>query len=371
MRAVLIVLDSVGIGGATDAETYGDFGADTLGHIFEHVPTLQLPNLDSLGLCHAYQRNTVPTDMRAGSGYGWMSAASKGKDTTAGHWEIAGVITSKPFTTFKKFPDDLVLAIEKEAGLRFIGNYPQSGTVIIDELGAEHMQTGQPILYTSADSVFQIAAHEEILPPTRLYSICEIARRHCNPYSIARVIARPFTGDKGAFHRTARRRDFSMPPPKTILDELTLANIPVTGIGKINDIFAGKGITTSIPTTSNLDGMLAVDKLWDHSQEGLLFANLIDFDMIYGHRRDPDGYAGCLLQFDAWLGTFLPKLQPEDLLIVTADHGNDPTWHGNDHTREQVPVLQLKGRGPARCHGSHQAFTHVSHMLRNHFSITG
>ena len=175
----------------------------------------------------------------------------------------------------------------------------------------------------------------------------------------------------GAFHRTANRRDFSMPPPKTILDELTLTGIPVTGIGKISDIFAGKGITTSIPTTSNSSGMLTVDKLWDNQQEGLLFVNLIDFDMIYGHRRDPEGYANCLLEFDNWLGNFLPKVRPEDLLIITADHGNDPTWHGTDHTREQVPVLQLKGHEPARCSGAHQNFTHVSHILRNHFSITG
>ncbi|MFP6874833.1 MAG: phosphopentomutase [Verrucomicrobiales bacterium] len=371
MRAVLIVLDSVGIGGAPDAEDYGDLGADTLGNILKQASTLELPNLNSLGLSRSHQRNPNPADLRPGAHYGWMRAASKGKDTTTGHWEIAGVITSEPFATFKRFPDELLLAIGKDANLRFIGNYPQSGTVILDELGEEHMKTGHPILYTSADSVLQIAAHEKILQPAKLYSVCEIARHHCDPLRIARVIARPFTGDKGTFERSAKRRDFSIPPPDTVLDGLTAAGIPVTGIGKINDIFTGKGITASISTTSNFSGMLAVDKLWDHPQEGLLFVNLIDFDMIYGHRRDPGGYASCLLEFDDWLGTFLPKVQPEDLLIVTADHGNDPTWPGNDHTREQVPVLQLKGREPATCSGAHQAFTHVSHILCNHFSITG
>ena len=370
MRAILIVLDSLGIGGAPDAADYGDHGADTLGHICEHSPQLRLPHLESLGLSLAHQRNITPANMLPGSGYGWMRSASMGKDTTTGHWEIAGVITTEAFTTFKRFPDSLVLAIENEANMRFIGNYAQSGTVILDELGEEHMRTGRPILYTSADSVFQVAAHEEIIPPQKLYSFCEMARQHCDQFRIARVIARPFTGSKGSFQRSTNRRDFSMPPPRTILDELDSAGIPVTAIGKINDIFAGRGITHSISTASNTAGMLAVERAWDLAQDGMLFVNLIDFDMIHGHRRDPEGYASCLLEFDAWLGKFLPKINPADLLVITADHGNDPTWHGSDHTREQVSTLELKGQEPPRCTGSHQDFTYVSHLLRNHFSIT-
>ncbi|MCP4848540.1 MAG: phosphopentomutase [Verrucomicrobiaceae bacterium] len=370
MRAILIVLDSVGIGGAPDAADYGDHGADTLGHIFERCPDLRLPTLESLGLSLAHGRNCSPVNVAPGASYGWMRPASAGKDTCTGHWEIAGAITTHPFKTFKRFPESLVLAIENEASMKFIGNYAQSGTAILDELGEEHMKSERPILYTSADSVFQIAAHEKIIPPQKLYSLCEIARNHCDQFKIARVIARPFIGSNRLFKRTANRRDFSMPPPLTVLDELNDADIPVTAIGKISDIFAGRGITQSISTESNTAAMLEIERTWDQIRDGLLFINLIDFDTIHGHRRDPEGYASCLLEFDSWLGGFLREISPDDLLVISADHGNDPTWQGSDHTREQVPCLVLKGRAPARCTGEHQAFTYVSHLLREHFSIT-
>lgn len=370
MRAILIVLDSVGIGGAPDAADYGDDGADTLGHIFEQSPHLRLAHLDSLGLSLAHQRNSTPAKMLAGATYGWMSSASKGKDTSTGHWEIAGAITTDAFATFSRFPSSLIDPIEKEANVGFIGNYAQSGTTILDELGTEHMKSGKPILYTSADSVFQVAAHEEIITPKELYSLCEIARNHCDHFNIARVIARPFTGSEGSYRRSATRRDFSIPPPPTILEELDAAGITITAIGKIQDIFAGRSIKNSISTASNSDGMRAIDKVWNEGADGLIFANLVDFDMLYGHRRDPGGYASCLLEFNQWLGAFLPKIQPDDLLIITADHGNDPTWHGSDHTREEVPLLALKGKASPRCTGGHQDFTYVSHLLRHHFSIS-
>ncbi len=369
MRAILIVLDSVGIGSTTDAHHYSDEGADTLGHIFEHVPDLKLSQLDSLGLRLAHQRKDTPTKLLPGCAYGWMQPASKGKDTSTGHWEIAGAITEEPFATFTKFPSSLLGPIEKEANVEFIGNYPQSGTIILDELASKHRKTSRPILYTSADSVFQIAAHEEIIPLKKLYAICEIARRHCNNFNIARVIARPFIGDSPPFKRTSGRKDFSISPPPNILDELEVAGISTTAIGKIKDIFASRAITQSISTTSNRDGMNAIDREWDKNREGLIFVNLVDFDMIHGHRRDPLGYAECLAEFDNWLKGFLPRILPDDLLIITADHGNDPTWEGNDHTREKVPVLEMKGNSPPRCTGSHEDFTYVTGLIRKHFSL--
>lgn len=370
MRAILIVLDSVGIGGAPDAADYGDNGADTLGHVLKQSPQLRLSHLDSLGLSLAHQRKTSPGKILPGTAYGWMHSASAGKDTCTGHWEIAGAITAQPFATFSQFPEPLVRAIEKEANVRFIGNYAQSGTTILDELATEHMQSARPILYTSSDSVLQIATHEEIIPLKELYVICEIARQHCDRFNIARVIARPFTGCEGSYKRSPNRRDFSIPPPPVVLDELDAAGITVTSIGKIQDIFAGRSITKSISTTSNSDGMRAIGKAWDNMQEGFLFVNLVDFDMIYGHRRNPEGYGACLFEFDNWLGDFLPGINPDDLLIITADHGNDPTWHGSDHTREQVPVLELKGCSPPRCTGPHQDFTYISRLLRQHFSLS-
>jgi phosphopentomutase len=361
-----MVLDSVGIGGASDAAQYGDDGADTLGHIFERVPGLRLPNLCSLGLPELLEINRKRT-LCAGS-YGRMQEKSAGKDTTTGHWEIAGVILDQPFATFERFPGALVRAIEREAELHFIGNCARSGTTILEELGTEHVRTGHPILYTSADSVLQIAAHEQVVPLERLYEICRIARRHADHFRIGRVIARPFLGAAGNFRRTAHRHDFSMQPPGTILDAIREQGLSVIGIGKISDIFAGQGITQSFPTGSNHEGMAEIDKLWSEKLNGLLFANLVDFDMLHGHRRDVAGYARTLEEFDHWLGNFIPKVSLDDLVIITADHGNDPTFRGTDHTREQVPLFVLH-KGDSRNLGTRSTFADAAATLGDYFEL--
>ena len=345
MRALLIVMDSVGCGGATDADDYGDAGADTLGHILDRVPDLRLPTMWSMGLGHALNRQ--PGCDPVGR-FGVLHPRSPGKDSTTGHWELAGVVLDRPFGHFDRFPPDLVDAIEREAGVTFIGNVAASGTVILDRLGPEHVGTGRPILYTSADSVLQIAAHERVVPVPRLYGLCEVARRHADAYRIGRVIARPFAGEPGAFVRTAGRHDYSMVPPPTVLDALVAAGVAVTSVGKTADLFAGRGFTASHRTGSDAEGMAVVERLWRAGGDGLTFVNLVDFDTLYGHRRDVAGYAAALAAFDRWLGGFLPRVEPQDLLIVTADHGNDPTFRGTDHTRERVPVLMRHGgRGGA------------------------
>ena len=366
MRALLLVLDSVGVGNAPDAARYGDEGANTLGHILERSPDLKLPNLNTLGLPEIVPgaRNGDRLPYRAS--YGRMQERSAGKDTTTGHWELAGAVLQEPFAVFEKFPDELVRAIEREASVRFIGNYARSGTAILEELGAEHIRTGHPILYTSADSVLQIAAHEEVIPLRRLYEVCEVAREHANKFRIGRVIARPFDGSAGSFRRTARRHDYSMKPPRTVLDLLREQDWPVIGIGKIHDIFAGQGISESHPTTSNRDGMERIDALWNDDARGLIFVNLVDFDMVFGHRRDISGYAGALAEFDAWLGGFINRVSLDDLVIITADHGNDPTFHGSDHTREQVPRFVMHG-GEARDLGTRETFADVAASLADYF----
>ncbi len=359
MRSLLLVLDSVGIGGAPDAAAYGDDGANTLGHILEQVADLQLPNLESLGLGNLLRGEGKP----ARASYGRMRERSAGKDTTTGHWELAGAILEKPFATFERFPGELVRQIERAAGVEFIGNYASSGTEILSVLGSEHLQTGRPILYTSADSVLQIAAHEEVIPVERLYAICAEARKVADDYRIGRVIARPFIGAAPNFQRTSRRHDFSLQTPRTILDE-----IPATGIGKISDIFAGHGIARSFPTASNHEGMARIDELWRADREGFFFANLVDFDMLYGHRRDAVGYAQALCEFDRWLGDFLPQILPEDLVIITADHGNDPTFRGTDHTREEVPLFVLH-HGTTRDLGTRETFADVAATLAEYFAL--
>jgi phosphopentomutase len=369
VRALVLVLDSVGIGGAPDAVAYGDEGADTLGHILERMPELRLPALESLGLQElvpAYRSNRSYTAY--GASYGKMQERSAGKDTTTGHWEIAGVILEEPFATFERFPDELVRAIERDAGVQFIGNYAQSGTTILHELGAEHIRTGKPILYTSADSVLQIAAHEQVLRIDRLYDLCTIARQHADRFHIGRVIARPFTGPEGNFSRTARRHDFSMEPPRTILNAIAESKRAVIGIGKISDIFAGEGLTASFPTDGNAEGMHQISEQWSQLEEGLIFANLVDFDMLYGHRRDVLGYATALTQFDEWLGEFLPRIAPSDLVIITADHGNDPTYRGTDHTREQVPLFVLH-RNKTQPLGLRATYADVAATLAEYFDL--
>jgi phosphopentomutase len=347
-RALLIVLDSVGVGGAPDAAQYGDEGANTLSHILQQQPDLRLPALWSLGLGRVLNGDAAGENDQAALmphvRHARLREESAGKDTTTGHWELMGVLLDEPFAVFDKFPAELVGAIEAECGVRFIGNYARSGTEILDELGEEHRQSGHPILYTSADSVMQIAAHEGVIPVEALYDICRAARRLCDPFRIGRVIARPFIGQLGNFGRTPRRHDFSMQPPRTVLNALQDAGVPTVGIGKISDIFNGSGISRSHPTTSNADGMRVIEEVWARTESGLVFANLVDFDMLFGHRRDIEGYANALREFDCWLGGFLSRWNDDDLLIITADHGNDPTAPGSDHTREEAPLL-MKGLG--------------------------
>lgn len=342
-RVILIVLDSVGIGEAPDAEKYGDKGAHTLENIATSIGGLHLPNLGSLGLSHIEPITGVEKAEHPRGIYTKMQEASVGKDTMTGHWEIAGLRIEEAFQTFPEgFPADLIATLEKETGRKVIGNKPASGTVILEELGKEHMETGAIIVYTSADSVLQIAAHEEVVPLEELYDICEKARVLTKqpPYMVGRVIARPFIGEEGAFVRTANRHDYALKPfSKTVLDTLKTAGLDVISLGKIADIFDNEGITDAIRTSSNNDG---VDKLLhalDRSFTGLCFLNLVDFDALYGHRRDPAGYGKALETFDQQLPAILEKIEDDDLLIITADHGNDPTHHGTDHTREYVPLL--------------------------------
>jgi len=339
---ILVVLDSVGCGDAPDAASYGDEGSNTLANTARAVGGLRLPHLGRLGLGHLTSIEGVPPEPMPQGCFGRLTEISAGKDTTTGHWELAGLPLLKPFPTYPHgFPAELIAEFERRIGRRVLGNYPASGTAIIEELGAQHMHTGSPIVYTSADSVFQIAAHEEIIPVEELYRICQIARDLLSgEHAVARVIARPFLGQPGSFRRTERRRDFSLPPPgDTVLDVLKAAGKSVIGVGKIEDIFAHRGLTDSIHTTNNMDGVDAILGLVRQPGDGLVFANLVDFDMLYGHRNDPYGYARALEQFDARLPELQEALHDEDVLMLTADHGNDPTTPSTDHSRERVPIL--------------------------------
>lgn len=368
-RCLLIVLDSVGVGHAPDAADYGDEGADTLGHILEHYPSLHLPHLRSMGLGSALDLAAGrPAATPERGSVGVMTERSQGKDTTTGHWELAGIVLAKPFAVFNPMPASLVRGIEREAGVRFLGNVAASGTDILDALGSEHLTTAQPILYTSADSVLQIAAHEDVVSLQRLYEICHIARKHADAFHIGRVIARPFTGGPGNWRRTSGRHDFSMVPPRTLLNVLNDAGICVTGIGKISDIFASSGISQSHPTASNVHGMAKIDQFWSSKTPGFFFANLVDFDMLFGHRRDVAGYADALVEFDAWLGKFLPHVENDDLVMITADHGNDPTWRGTDHTRERVPLFVADGMAPTVL-GIYEGFDEVARRIAAYFGV--
>jgi phosphopentomutase len=343
-RIALIVLDSVGIGEMPDAARFGDTGAHTLGHIIREVPDLQMSRLRRWGLDRiADLPGWTPCKDQAVAFYGKMSEASVGKDTMTGHWEIAGLKVTIPFQTFPEgFPDELIRAFEERTGRPVIGNKPASGTDILVELGEEQMRTGAWIVYTSADSVFQIAAHEDVIPLEELYRACEIARElTMDPlFAVGRVIARPYVGSPGAFVRTPNRHDYALKPPApTVLNALKDSGFDVIAVGKINDIFDGEGITESMHTKSNEDGIRKTLDRLETSFEGLLFTNLVDFDSLYGHRRDPVGYAKALEVFDRAVPELEKRLGPRDLLIVTADHGNDPTHPGTDHTREYVPLL--------------------------------
>lgn len=342
-RIFIIVLDSVGIGEAPDAERFGDKGADTLGHVAEFMNGLKMPNMGKLGLSNIREIKGIDKADKPLAYYTKMTEASKGKDTMTGHWEIMGLNVSTPFQVFPNgFPPELISVLEEKTGRKVIGNKPASGTEIIEELGEEHMKSGALIVYTSADSVLQIAAHEEIIPIEELYQICEIARELTldEKYMVGRVIARPFIGSPGQFKRTANRRDYALKPfGRTVMNELKDAGFDVIAIGKISDIYNGEGVTKSLKTVSNMDGVDKLLETFDMDFTGISFVNLVDFDALYGHRRNPEGYGNALEEFDVRIPEIIAKMSEEDLLMITADHGNDPLHHGTDHTREYVPLL--------------------------------
>ena len=341
-RVVLITLDGVGIGALPDAQAYGDLGAHTLRHVAESFRDFCLPNLQRLGLGNIDSVPGIPQHLEPQACYGKMSEVSCGKDTTTGHWELCGLQILRPFQTYPQgFPEEIIDTLCRRIGQSVLGNYAASGTDIIRDLGDQHRRTGLPIVYTSSDSVFQIAAHEEVIPIERLYEICRIAREILNDYYVARVIARPFTGaSTETYKRTSRRKDFSIPPTgRTILDAIVQSTLEVYGVGKISDIFAAQGVSRSVKTESDRDGMNKIIEALETATGGLVFANLVDFDMHFGHRCDAIGFALNLQMFDAFIPDLLSRLGNNDLLLITADHGCDPTTPGTDHTREYVPVL--------------------------------
>jgi phosphopentomutase len=349
-RVIWIVLDSVGIGALPDAAGYGDVGRNTLGHIAESRP-LNLPTLTKLGLVNIAPLARLTPASAPLASYGKGATHSPGKDTTTGHWEMAGIWLTQAFPVYKHgFPPEIIDAFEKQIGRKILGNKPASGTEIIKELGEEHFRTGKPIVYTSGDSVFQIAAHEDVIPIPELYKMCEIARRILDgPHKVGRVIARPFTGTPGNFVRTPRRHDYAVEPPKPmLLDVLKDRGVPVFGIGKIHDIYNGRGVEDYVTTKSNADGMEQLTAAVRERSRGLIFCNLVDFDMLYGHRKDVEGFARSLEEFDHLLAGFLPLLTPSDLLMITADHGcdPDPRWETTDHSREYVPILAYAPANP-------------------------
>ncbi|HVG29488.1 MAG TPA: phosphopentomutase [Pyrinomonadaceae bacterium] len=341
-RICLIVLDSVGMGEMPDAAAWGDAGADTLGHICE-TRVVKLPNLQAWGLGNAHPLENIPPAESPRAAYGRCALRSNGKDTTTGHWEMAGIILEKAFPTYPAgFPAEVLDEFVRETKVPgVLGNYAASGTEIIKELGAEHVRTGKPIVYTSADSVFQIAAHEETIPLPRLYEICETARKILRgEHEVGRVIARPFLGSPGAFRRTENRHDYAVPPPReNLLETISGAGLDVVAVGKIASIYDSAGVTQDLPGKNNDQSIDQTIKALRADSRGLIFSNLVDFDMLYGHRRDPEGYARALEHFDARLPEITAAMRDSDLLIITADHGNDPTYRGTDHTREYVPLL--------------------------------
>ncbi|WP_147804843.1 phosphopentomutase [Alkalicoccus halolimnae] len=373
-RIFLIVMDSVGIGEAPDASEFNDIGSDTLGHIAEKMNGLSMPNMDRLGLTKVkqYQGGTEPDKVEAS--YGKMQELSAGKDTMTGHWEIMGLHIDKPFRTFPDgFPDALINEIESRTGRKVIGNKPASGTEILDELGQEHVETGALIVYTSADSVLQIAAHEEVIPPEELWEICEMARELTldDPYMIGRIIARPFLGKQGSWERTSNRHDYALKPfGRTTMNELADEGLDSIAIGKISDIYDGEGVTTSLRTVSNMDGMDKLEQSMEMDFTGLSFLNLVDFDAKFGHRRDPLGYGKALEEYDARLPKVMEMLQEDDLLLITADHGNDPVHHGTDHTREYVPLIAYsKSLQDSSSLGTRQTFADIAATVAENFKL--
>jgi phosphopentomutase len=371
-RAIVIVLDSVGIGELPDAALYQDEGSNTLGNIAAHAP-LNIPNLAAMGLSRLVDLKGTPPVAAPTAAYGRMAECSKGKDSVTGHWELMGIVLDRAFPTFPHgFPAELIAEFERRIGRASIGNVVASGTVVIDELGPRHMETGFPIVYTSADSVFQIAAHEAIVPVPQLYEWCEAAYDlTVKGLGLGRVIARPFIGLPGSFQRTPNRHDYAMPPiQETLLDRLVAAGHQVTSVGKVSDLFAGQGISASNPTKSDADGVDRIEALMATQDRGLIFANLVDFDAAYGHRNDTPGYAANLERFDQRLAGLLLKLRTDDLLVITADHGNDPTTPSTDHSREHVPVLLAGRRVKAGVDlGTRSTFADLAQTLAENFGV--
>lgn len=382
MTVVVLVIDSFGIGALPDAADYGDLGANTALHLCRSRPGAKWLNLARLGLGNAaellgFELPGCEAVADPGADFGVLGQKSAGKDSTTGHWELADIVLDRPFAVFPKgppsFPEELIRAIEEEAGVHFVGNYAASGTEIIDQLGDEHLTSGNPICYTSADSVFQIAAHEAVVSLEQLYRICEIARSHCDTYQIARVIARPFAGPPGAFRRTPARRDFSMTPPEpNLLSRLQADGCQTVGVGKIGDIFADRHLDRIYKDKSNQECLARLVSVLDdlHPEDRtLVFVNLVETDMIYGHRRDVDGYFASVDAIDSSLPTILRRLGPEDSLIITADHGCDPTYAGTDHTREYVPLLCYRPGETGRSLGIGKGHDEVAKTVYSHFSL--
>jgi len=373
-RIFLVVMDSVGIGEAPDAKQFDDLGADTLGHIAERMNGLNMPTMGKLGLSNIREIKGIEKADQPLAHYTKMQEASNGKDTMTGHWEIMGLYIDQPFQTFPDgFPDDLLDELKEKTGRGIIGNKPASGTEILVELGEEHMKTGDLIVYTSADSVLQIAAHEDVVPIDELYEICETARKMTmnDKYMVGRIIARPFTGEPGAFERTSNRHDYALKPfGRTVMNALEDGGLDVVALGKISDIYDGEGVTKAIRTKDNDDGMEKFIQSIDEDFHGLNFLNLVDFDAKYGHRRDPEGYGKALETFDERLPEVLEKLKEDDLLIITADHGNDPVHHGTDHTREYVPlIVHHKGVTSGKALPIRETFADIGATVAENFGV--
>jgi phosphopentomutase len=371
-RAFIIVMDGVGAGEMPDAAEYGDAGSNTLGNTARAVGGLRLPTLGRLGLGNIMDIEGVPREPAPLASYGRLLELSKGKDTITGHWEMMGIVSERPFPTYPQgFPPEVIGEFERRIGRKALWNRPASGTEIIERLGDEHMRTGSPIVYTSGDSVFQIAAHEDVIGVNELYRMCRVAREILvPPHNVCRVIARPFIGPP--FKRTYRRKDFPLSPPEeTVLDRLKAGGVKVVSVGKVMDMFDGKGFTDSIKTEGNTDGYLKLDGLVGFLQSGLVFANLVDFDTLYGHRNDPRGLADALSEFDQWLSTALPRLGDEDYIIITADHGCDPTTPSTDHSREHVPVIFYNRALRARDLGVRQGFMDIGATVAGIFGVEG
>ena len=373
-RAIVIIVDGVGVGELPDAASYGDTGSDTLGNLSRECGGLHLPTLEKLGLGCIHDISGIKCIEHPEASYGKLAESSPGKDSTTGHWEIGGLVLDKPFPTYPNgFPEDIINQFTERTGLQVLGNYAASGTEIIKDLGEEHLETGKPIVYTSADSVFQIAAHDKVIPLEKLYEICEISRNILTgSHAVARVIARPFVGNnREDFTRTKYRKDFSLKPSgNTLLKNLQTNNIPTIAIGKINDLYAYDGINESILTKTNAEGMKALMDSLNKYSSGYIMANLVDFDMLWGHRNDVSGFKLGLQEFDKWLGDFILELDQNDLLIITSDHGNDPTTPSTDHSREYVPLLAFGKQIRKGVHiGTRNSFADCQATLAEYFAI--